>query len=64
MSDVAAYLEAYFKTLRFDPAMHLGLGDVRVTKSMADEIILAVVRIEHGDNLGNSSYEVGSGEEI
>ena len=32
-------LAEYFKKLRFDKNHHLGLGDIRLTRAMQDEII-------------------------
>jgi len=31
-------LDVYFRSLRFNDKFHLGLGDVRLTKAMQDEI--------------------------
>jgi hypothetical protein len=31
-------LDVYFRSLRFNDKFHLGLGDVRLTKAMQDEV--------------------------
>lgn len=37
-------IEEFFLKLRFDPAHHLGLGDVRLTLGQQDELIAAFKR--------------------
>lgn len=32
-------LDKYFKGMRFSPAHHLGLGDIRITMGQQDEIL-------------------------
>lgn len=36
----------WWKTLRFTPAMHLGLGDVRVTFAMQQDIVARIDALE------------------
>ena len=39
-------LEEYFRKLRFDENFHLGLGDVRLTIAMQEEVV-AIVALEN-----------------
>lgn len=38
-------LEEYFRKLRFDKNFHLGLGDVRLTMAMQEEVIAIAKRV-------------------
>jgi len=40
------YIKAYFEMLRFDPDFHLGLGHIRLTGGMQEQIIENVTRLE------------------
>ena len=38
-------LEEYFRKLRFDENFHLGLGDVRLTIAMQEEVVAIAKRV-------------------
>jgi len=44
----AAWLHDYFRAMRFDPAHHLGLGDIRLTIGQQDDLVVAAERAHVG----------------
>lgn len=49
-------LEEMFDRLRFDPAHHLGAGDIRLTLGQQEEIVRSLVRPEAGVALDAARY--------
>jgi hypothetical protein len=44
----AAWLHDYFRAMRFDPAHHLGFGDIRLTIGQQDDLVVAAERAHVG----------------
>lgn len=51
VAEIARTIDAYFKSLRFNPSHHLGLGDIRLTVSQQEEITELIKRMESHTNI-------------
>jgi hypothetical protein len=47
-TDIAAWLHDHFRELRFSEGNHLGMGDIRLTLGMQDDIVVNVERAING----------------